>query len=66
MMNLLNYAPFWRGEGQTGRGGFALRGLSRKQTQGFVQRRRVNAFDVILTGDHGAVSVRDIGDEEED
>jgi hypothetical protein len=33
MMDLLNYAPFWKCEGPR-REGFALGGLSKKQTQG--------------------------------
>jgi hypothetical protein len=46
--------------------GIALGGLSRMQTQGDEIHQRVNVFDVISTGDHGAVSVREIGDDEQD
>ena len=53
-----------RGEGPRG-GGFELGGMSWKQTRGDEIRPTAKAFDVILTGDHGAVSVRDIGDEEQ-
>jgi hypothetical protein len=61
-MNLLNYAPFWRGdEGRTARGRFCTRG---SKLSGDEIRPTGKAFDVILTGDYGAVSVRDIGNDE--
>jgi hypothetical protein len=39
---------------------------SKKKLKGGEIRPTGKAFDVILTGDHGAVSVRDIGDDKED
>jgi len=50
MMNLLNYAPFWR-DGGPQRGSFALGGLTRKKTQrGDDIHPTAKAFDVVLTG----------------
>jgi hypothetical protein len=67
MMNLLNYAPFWRGEGQGGKDhegevlhSEACRG---RKVRGDEIRPTGKAFDVILTGGR-AVSVWDIGDED--
>jgi hypothetical protein len=67
MMSLLNYAPFWRGELERRGGGFlhseprrpveeANSGVTR-----FVQRLKHS-----MIGDHGAVSVRDIGNDEQE
>jgi hypothetical protein len=61
MMNLLNYAPFWRGEGPRG-GRYCTRRPVKDANSGDEIHPRVK---VISTGDHGAVSVRKIGDDEQ-
>ena len=64
MMNLLNYAPFWR---RTAKGRFCTRRpVEEAKLSGDEIRPTVKAFDVVLTGDRGAASVRDIGDDERD
>ena len=46
---------------------FALGGLSRKLTGDSIRpTSNLKSFDDILAGEHSAVSVRDIGDEEQD
>ena len=62
-MNLLNYTPLLGGAQRTKRDGgkFAL-GSKLTGEQICLTGKAV----VILTGNHGAVSVRDIGDEERD
>ena len=58
MMKLFNYAPFWRGEG-TKRASLC--------TRWSVEEARGDEIckASILTGDHGVVSARNIGDDEE-
>ena len=59
MMNLLIMHRVGEAKNQEGR-------TTRKQTRGDEIRPPAKAFDVVLSSDHGAVSVRDIGDDNED